>query len=625
MYTRMPTDAWGIQDGFFDAAGVWYDSRPGRPIIRAAMGVDPSDEAGPGYAPVWVVRQGDSPALLGPVEITLEDGTQGQADRAIPARLPLGYHTLQPREGGPPVTLIVAPRACHLPPGLRTWGWAVQLYATRSAASWGMGDLADLRRLGEWSTRVLGAGMVLVNPLGAALPIPAQQASPYFPSSRRYRNPLYLRVEEVPGAAEAGLELTPLAAAGRSLNESRVIDRPAVFALKLAALERIWERGRGRSEPGFDAYWQAQGESLTEFAVFCTLAEHYGAGWYGWPEEHRRPDATGVAPFAQARAERVRFHAWLQWLLEAQLDRAAEAIPVVQDLPVGVDPDGADAWAWQDVLARGVSVGAPPDAFNTQGQDWGLPPFVPHRLRAARYRPFVETVRSALRRGGGLRIDHVMGLFRLYWVPHGAGPRAGAYVRYPAEDLLGILALESVRAGAYIVGEDLGTVEEGVRERLAAQNVLSYRLLWFEPKPPEQYPELALSAVTTHDLPTVAGLWTGSDLAEQAQLGLQPNVEGTAEMRARFQRAAGLRDAAPVEEAVVRAHELLARAPSRVLTATLDDALAVEERPNIPGTTTERPNWSIALPLPLEAIESQPLVHAVAAACRERGTRSVSG
>jgi 4-alpha-glucanotransferase len=291
---------------------------------------------------------------------------------------------------------------------------------------------------------------------------------------------------------------------------------------------------------------------------------------------------------------------------------------IVQDLPIGVDPDGADAWAWQDLLAEGVSVGAPPDAFNTRGQDWGLPPFVPWRLRAAAYEPFVETIRATIAGGaGGLRVDHVMGLFRLWWVPAGGEPGDGAYVRYPADDLLDIVALESHRAGAVVVGEDLGTVEEAAREAMAERNLLSYRLLWFEEDDPATWPETAMAAVTTHDLPTVAGLWDGSDLAEQRRLGMAPNEEGTEAIRTRLAAAGGLASDAPADAAVRSAHRLLARAPCRLLTATLDDAIAEPERPNIPGADDGRPNWSLALPLPLEEVERHPLALEIAASLRD--------
>jgi 4-alpha-glucanotransferase len=284
----------------------------------------------------------------------------------------------------------------------------------------------------------------------------------------------------------------------------------------------------------------------------------------------------------------------------------------MQDLPVGVDPNGADAWVWQDLLATDVTVGAPPDEFNTLGQNWGLPAFVPHKLRAAVYRPFRQTIQAALRHAAGLRIDHVMGLFRLFWIPREAEPRTGAYVRYPADELLAILALESQRAQAFVVGEDLGTVEAAAREQLDAYGLLSYRLLWFETAPPGRYPERALAAVTTHDLPTVGGLWTGADLRAQRELGLKPNEDATEQIRERLRRLTGLAEGAPTEQVVERTYRLLGEAPSRIVTATLDDACAVTERPNMPGTLSAWPNWSLALPLSLEELEARPLARAIA-------------
>ncbi|MBI4493329.1 MAG: 4-alpha-glucanotransferase [Chloroflexi bacterium] len=609
------TDAWGVDDGYYDATGTWRKTPAAtRAAILAAMGLDPAAPRPPVEAPVRVVQPGQPGALDRPAELTLEDGTVLRAEAALPPDLPLGYHTLRPLDGGRPLRLIASPGRCYLPPGLRTWGWAVQLPALRSGASWGMGDLADLRRLARWSRADLGAGLVLVNPLHAAAPLLPQQPSPYFPSSRRYRNPLYLRIEDVPGAAALGVELEPLARAGRALNADRRIDRDAVFRLKVQALERLWQSFPGDS--AFDRYCAEQGEALWQFATFCALAEHHARGWRAWPAEHRRPDAPAVARFAAARADRVRCHQWLQWLVDQQLARVGAELLLVQDLPIGVDPEGADAWAWQDVLAPGVSVGAPPDAFNARGQGWGLPPFVPHKLRSAAYEPFIQTLRATLRHAGGLRVDHIMGLFRLFWIPAGASPVEGAYVRYPADELLAILALESQRAAAFVVGEDLGTVEQGVREQLAERRILSSRVLWFESRPPADYPLLALASVTTHDLPTVAGLWSGSDFRAQQALGLPASDEDFERLRAGLRALTGYAREAEVGEVIVRVHRRLAEAPSLLLAATLEDALAVEERPNMPGTTAERPNWSLALPLPLEAIETVPRVRAVAAALR---------
>lgn len=562
-------------------------------------------EVPPPEAPVLVLRRGRAaPLLPGPAMLTLEDGATLRVDGAWPPDLPLGYHELRSLADGREAWVIVAPSGCHLPEGLRTWGWAVQLYALRSRASWGIGDLADLRRLAEWSAEELGAGVLVVNPLHAPLPLDPPEASPYFPSSRRYRNPLYLRVEEVPGAGAARLDLDALAAQGRALDDARRIDRGAVFRLKMAALERLWARGGGE-RPAFVRYCAREGRALEEFATFCALAERHRGGWPRWPAELRHPAAPAVARFAADHAARVRFHAWLQWLLDEQLARAGRPLRLVTDLAIGFDGEGADAWAWQDVLARGVTVGAPPDDFAIDGQDWGFPPFTPHRLRAARYRPLVETLRANLRHAGGLRVDHVMGLFRLFWIPAGGPAALGAYVRYPADEILAILALESERAGALIVGEDLGTVAPGVRERLAAERILSTRVLWFEPGPPATYPLLSLATLTTHDLPTVAGLWTGRDLAEQAAAGLRPSVEGSAALRARLQELTGAGDDASAWAVTLAAHRRLAEAPSLLVTATLEDALGVAERPNIPGTSGDRrPNWSLALPRSLEEIEA---------------------
>ncbi|HTA21581.1 MAG TPA: 4-alpha-glucanotransferase, partial [Polyangia bacterium] len=598
-----------------------------RAALRGAMGVPDQngahEERDDSYAAVSgrdgtaddlvrVVHPGDSRALAAPVELLLEDGTSHVADAALPDDLPFGYHRMRARDGRES-SLIVAPAACHLPDDLRTWGWAAQIYAARSRASWGMGDLADLARLARW-TRGLGAGCIMVNPLSAPTPVPLIEPSPYYPSSRRFRNPLYLRVEDVPGFEALGAAGERLANAGRALNRDRRIDRDAVFRLKMEALQAIF--AGFTDDPAFEAYRAQQGTALVEFATYCALAERHGKDWRRWPVEHRRPDEAAVRVFRGEQAARVRFHAWLQWRLDVQLAAAAREIAIVNDLPIGIDVAGADAWCWQELMAADVSVGAPPDDFSATGQDWGLTPFVPHRLRAAGYRPFIETIRSMLAHAGGLRIDHVMGLFRLFWIPRGMGAKGGAYVRARADELLAIVAIESVRAGAFIVGEDLGTVEDGVRETLAKRKLLSYRLLYFEPTAPQHFPELALTSVTTHDLATIAGLWSGSDVADQKRIGLSPNEVAMRGLRDKIARLDGLPADASTEVAIERTYAALAEAPSRVLLATLDDALAVPERPNMPGTVTEWPNWSLALPQPLEEIETAALPRKLAAALK---------
>ena len=329
-----------------------------------------------------------------------------------------------------------------------------------------------------------------------------------------------------------------------------------------------------------------------------------------------------MVDFAREHADEVAFHAWLQWLVHEQLLAADPHGMLLNDIAVGIDPDGADGWQWQDLLALDVRVGAPPDEFNTLGQDWGLPPFIPWRLRDDGYDAFARVIRAGLRHGIGARIDHVMGLFRLYWIPPDAGADAGAYVRYRADELLAVVAVESVRGRGIVVGEDLGTVEMGVRETLRDTGLLSYQLVWFESEPPERYAHQALAAVTTHDLATVAGLWDGRDLEAQRRLDLAPNEAGTAEQRARLQGLIGLPDDAAVDEVIVATHRRLAEAPSMVVTATLDDLLAAEDRPNMPGTIDQWPNWRIPLPAPIDDLDEHPLVGPVVEALAEGRERS---
>src|SRR6266545_3661750 len=544
----------GVATGFVDAAGRRRRvSDATLEAVLGAMGADPARPPDP-RPPVVVVRQGPSrrrpPRPLGEllggehVSVALESGEERPAPRRLPGDLPLGYHRVE--GGGWSVPLVVAPPHCQLPGWLerggRAWGFAAQLYGLHSRASWGFGDLGDLAQLAAPPVAgALGAAFVLVNPLHAAAPA---QPSPYFPSSRLFRNPLYLRVEAVPELAELDQEgrarVAELAAAGRRLGAGARIDREAVHRLKDEALRRCHGALDGdQARAAALAAHRAATEGLDQFATFCGLQGELGQDWRAWPAAYRHPASAAVRRWAAGHAGEVRYHAWLQWLLEEQL-AAVPPLPVgvLGDLAVGVDPGGFDAWAFQDELAEGVTVGAPPDPLGPHGQDWGLPPFVPARLAAAGYQPFARTVRAGMAHVQGLRIDHVMGLFRLYWVPEGRPPTEGTYVRYPADDLLGVVALESARAGALVIGEDLGTVAPGVRERLAAERILSYRLAWFERgpdlarpvggrgrRPPGRrraadYPRLALAAATTHDLPTVAGFFSGADLAHLHDIGV---------------------------------------------------------------------------------------------------------
>ena len=604
-----------------DAFGSWHhvDETTARQLLHA-MDLPADATALPHTDDVLVARAGwlrEAPDGV----LELEDGSTRPVNGVLPDDLPLGYHHLHRHDGGA-TSVIVSPGVCRPQPG-RSWGWAVQLYATRSAASWGAGDLADLRELGAWSA-AQGAGVALVNPLDAVIPERPRQTSPYFPSSRRFRDVLYLRVEEVPGVETVGDDLPRLAA--RAAGTGERIDRDEITAAKLEALELIWQRCEtaGR-EAGFARYEAEQGAPLQTFATFMLLAERYGGGWRDWPASLRHPDTRAVEVARAEHTDRVRFHAWVQWLLDEQLAAAARALPLMRDLPVGFDPDGADAWAWQDVLARDVTIGAPPDELGPQGQDWLMPPFVPWKLHAASYQPFIETVRSALRHSAALRIDHVLGLFRLYWIPTG-GQAAGAYVRQHTNELLDILALESHRADAYIVGEDLGTVEPGVREHLADRSMLRYRVVWFEDDPPSAWDRHGLGSVTTHDLPAVAGLWERTDLAEYERVGVPMDPDRLERMRDRLIERTGLDDDAGPDEACVAAAELLAGAGTDVVVAQLEDAVGATHRINIPGTTgDQRPeNWSLPLPVRLEDLPDHPTVQRVVAALQDAADDQVT-
>jgi 4-alpha-glucanotransferase len=598
--TQTPTtDEWGIDASWIDALDEEHEvAEDTIERLREVIGKPPADLED--RAPI-VARPGQA-LDTGAADVLCEDGERRQIDGTLPPDFPLGYHWLQSAEGRRR-RLIVSPGRCWLPTD-RAWGWAVQLYAARSRGSWGIGDLAELRALREMAAEQ-GAGFLLINPLHAVAPTAGQEASPYLPATRRFRNPLYLRVSEVPGADTVDLEED----AGRALSEGALIDRDAIWARKREVLMRIFFAHGGGAE--FARWREEQGRPLQDWATWAAIAEEHGGDWHTWPEELRRPQGAELERYVEQHGAVVAFHAWLQWALDLQFSAATGDMTVIQDLPIGFAGGGADAWTWQEVLADGVSVGAPPDAFNSQGQDWGSPPLVPWRLRDADYEPFIQSIRATIRGAGGLRIDHVMGLWRLWWVPAGGTAADGAYVRYPAEDLLDIVALESHRAQALVVGEDLGTVEDGVREEMAEHGILSYRLLWFEEDDPAEWPATSMAAITTHDLPTVAGLWTGTDLAEQREQGTGTDEELERGRDALLEHLPGVPEKAPVEDAVRRAHELLARAPSMLLAATLDDAVGEERRPNMPGTT-DRPNWSLPLPVPVEDLPGHPLLRTVA-------------
>jgi 4-alpha-glucanotransferase len=534
-------------------------------------------------------------------------------------RLPEGYHRLRATVDGAvaEAPLVVAPSRVPLPEALdRTWGWMLQLYALRSRDSWDVGDYGDLRTVVE-RTAADGGGVVLLNPLHAETPVPPLNPSPYSPSSRRFRSALYLRIEDVPEMAAAPADVREAVLALRPPTDPDRVERDPAWRAKTAALELLWPLHRADDLAAFRA---ERGEALEQYALFCVLAERHGVPWQDWPEELRRPDGPAVPAAAAEHADRVAFWCWVQLLVDEQLAGLGTGMPVgvVHDLAVGVDAGGADAWALQDVLALGTTVGAPPDSFNQQGQDWGLPPWRPDRLAEAGYLPFRDMVRGCLRHAGGLRIDHVMGLFRLWWVPQGASAAEGTYVSYDSDALLGILALEASRAGAVVVGEDLGTVEDRVRDDLSATGVLGSAVLWFERDedteeflPPQRWRELALATVTTHDLPTAAGFLADEHVrvrAELDQLGVpvqeeRARVEQERRLLLEMLEATGLLDRCGGDVALAM-HAVLAEAPSRLVLAALGDAVGDLRQPNLPGTVDEYPNWR----LPVADAAGRPLL-----------------
>jgi 4-alpha-glucanotransferase len=561
------------------------------------------------------------------------DGRQvGEASFELPADLPLGYHRVHMRSATSEAdaTLIVSPATLPVPPRLgdrRSWGLATQLYSVRSQRSWGVGDLTDLTDLAVWSATRHRAGFILVNPLHAAAPAAPMEPSPYLPTSRRFVNPLYLRPEAIPEYAElrhrGRLRRSRTEVQARA-RRKELVDRDSAWRAKRAALSTIYrvERSAGR-DLAYAGYRAREGGALDDFAVWCALAEKYGNDWHDWPTDLQHPRSEAVAAFAADNAEDVDFHRWLQWQLDEQLTNAhATAIAagmdvgVMHDLAVGVDPNGADAWALQEVLALGVTAGAPPDEFNQLGQDWSQPPWRPDQLVEQAYEPFRALVRGVLRHAGGVRIDHIIGLFRLWWIPRGAAPTDGTYVRYDHEAMIGIVALEAHRAGAVVVGEDLGTVEPWVRTYLHDRGLFGTSILWFEqdrdggggPLPAERWREYCLSAVTTHDLPPTAGYLAGEHVRLRDELGLltRPAAEELADDRAAQDawlqelRRVGLLPAhdgvEPDSDAVILAlHRYLGRTPSRLLALSLADAVGDLKTQNQPGTSDEYPNWRVPL------------------------------
>ncbi|TCO44887.1 4-alpha-glucanotransferase [Kribbella antiqua] len=563
------------------------------------------------------------------VEPEWVDGVQiGEATYQLPGDLPIGYHRLCARIGGSPEisvsTLIVTPRKLEPENLRRTWGWVLQLYSVRSRRSWGIGDLHDLADLAAWSANDLGAGFVLVNPLHAAETTGRMEPSPYLPASRRFGNPIYLRIEDIDEYGDLAPaerdRVRALSLQTRALSEDpTALDRDTVWAAKREALQLLFgvRPSIGRIAE-YGAYCDRESQGLIDFATWAAIADVHGPEWSKWPEELQDPTSSAVVAFRNENPDAVEFHCWLQWQLDEQLARtqarakaAGMSLGVVHDLAVGVHPDGADAWALQNVLAPGIHVGAPPDAFNQQGQDWSQPPWRPNALAETGYAAWRDLVRAVMRHGGGLRIDHILGMFRLWWVTSPERPTEGTYVRYDHEALVGILVLEATRAGVTVVGEDLGTVEPWVRDYLTERGVLGTSVLWFErdqdgkPLAPERWRELCLATVTTHDLPPTAGYLAGDHVELRHQLGLLTRpvaeelevdeAERDSWLNALRERHLLSNTDGDVERIVEALHRYVAHTPAKLVGVALTDAIGERRTQNQPGTTDEYPNWRVPL------------------------------
>lgn len=645
--------------------GTWSFRMPGEEREYTAVYVEWSirDEAGR-----HLLTEKAGPGLQPTDHISLNSQHYWNFELPLPVGLALGYYDLTTVGTSPSrqlhgsLRLIIVPTHCYQPTQMETggrfWGVSLQLYALRSTHNWGVGDFTDLFQWTEWAATECGAGIIGLNPLHALKNSRPYHISPYSPDSRFYLNALYVDVEQVPEFQESAEAQRIAGEEGflsclEALNKDDVVDYERVAAVKrqfLNALFATFETHHFRREDDhlvacttraedFTQYLQREGYALEAFALFQALYERFSKEsppqlvWQDWPEAYRQPASTGSQAFRAAHRREIRFHQYVQWLAHQQLRHVHERtrelgmpIGLYHDLALGSDRGGSDAWIFQSVLALGADCGCPPDAFAPEGQNWGLPPVNPHALRRAGYQMFIDLLRKNLQYAGAIRLDHVMALFRLFWIPRGLPPSAGAYVQYPWDDLLGILALESVRHRAVVVGEDLGTVPDVVRDKLGAAGVLSYRVFYFERgndgewKRPAMYPRQALAVVTTHDLPTLAGFWSGEDLRVRERLGFYPDE--SAHRRAVDERqrektgiAHALRNEgvwpAGVDEAdalrqplspdlMGAIHLYLARSPSSFMLITLEDFIGDATQVNLPGTLDSYPNWSHKTLLTLE-------------------------
>jgi 4-alpha-glucanotransferase len=550
------------------------------------------------------------------------------SDCRLPDTLPIGSYLVRawfPGEAGIEerrIRLLVAPERTYQgdDPEARMWALAVQLYGVRSHRNWGHGDFTDLATLIDLAGD-LGASGIGLNPLHALFDDRPENASPYAPNSRLFLNPLYIDVEsieEFPGLDAAGMQEVD------ALRNAERVDYSGVARAKLAGLRLAYARFRISASPerreDFHRFKDERGEALVRFASFEVLHRRFPRAWWTWPEPWHTPSDADLAALRDTDGEAVGFFEFVQWVADRQLaacrDKAKACgmpLGLYLDVAVGVDAAGADAWGSQHAILHGLSVGAPPDEFNLEGQNWGIATFHPSGLLAETFEPFRCTIAAAMRHAGAIRIDHVLGLNRLFLVPHGASSREGAYFRFPLEALLAVVAQESVQRRCIVIGEDLGTVPEDLRGKLAEWGLWSYRVMLFERYPgglfiaPDLYPSMALATFTTHDLPTYAGWRSGHDFAVRQALSM-PSSEAEADRRRSLEALRGALTHAGTGDAedFASVARYLAATPSRLVVISIEDVLGVIDQPNLPGTVDEHPNWRQRLPLPLEEWAGHP-------------------
>jgi glycogen debranching enzyme GlgX/4-alpha-glucanotransferase len=575
------------------------------------------------------------------------DGREYQHWRiALPA-LPVGRHMVRREDApGTQCRLTVAPRTAYLPAmlagGGQAFGISAQLYSMRGAADQGIGDFTVLGDLTAATARE-GGSAVIINPLHALFAADRGRASPYQPNDRRFLDPIYLDVAGQ-GDGEAAKIFSRLSATSQ-------VDYQAVWAAKSAILERRFADFDAAPPADFAQFVTDGGSALRRFAIFEAISEtRQGESWKNWPVGLSDVGSSAVEAFAQVNQRRVRFHQYLQYLCDRQLSGAAEraraaglGLGLMRDLAIGAAPDGAEVWAQPDMFVSGVSVGAPPDPLALNGQIWGLPPLDPHGMARTGFSAFAGLLAANMRHAGGLRIDHVMGLSRLFWVPDGADGKDGAYVAYPFKDLLGQLTLESSRARCLVIGEDLGTVPEGFREPMAAADVQSYRVLFLERdgigfNPPESYAAKAVACISTHDLPTFLGWWEAADLRERHVLGIiEPDGLDDALAIREAEKAELLKaliaeellpaaeggSVPPTEQIMAAAHAYVALSPAALVMAQADDLAGEHVAVNLPGTSNERPNWRRKIEMPVQGLLDTPTAQAILGKLREaRGDRA---